>query len=616
MSFAFKNFQVALLPLIIIIFSYSNSLRNDFLLDDHIYFLQDGYHKFHETSAISLLTHGFDGSWRILGFLYDKLVFKLAGENPMGYYFFNIFLFYGLCLGVYFFSMSLLKNHFSAIIVACLYAAHPINNFLVNYKSAGYLNLYVLCMMLSTIFFLKYLDHKNKKLYILSLIFYAFSLFLHEVSFMLPIYLFLAVYFLRNNSWEKDWVWIIGFLPVLICYISLSLIEGRGESKLISVLFHPDFSWANYFATMISLIFWSVSKLIIPVNIIFQMDTEIVSGKVPWVIDTIFLLIFFILVYFILFKSRKGIIPFSLSLILLGYVPLWFAAFVQYPQFGTLACEPHWFYFSFLGFFILMTQGILTLKRVIGPRFGNIFIIFIVGTLIVCTRLGNKVWKDEATFCLYAIKLNPLNGGYWEGLWRGYLKQNKKNELIAVLQDRQRFLEEKANFLVYMFRGTIYGRIPEYNLALADFTNALKLKSDYRIYFDRGNVYNTIGQYNTAIDDYNETLKTNPGFAQGYNNRGFAHMMLGNLDLALKDFSKAIDIDPSSSLFYCNRAIIYNGQEKFDLAILDLNKAVSINPSNGFLYFNRSLSYRAKGETQEASNDIQMARSLGFVDGQ
>ena len=85
------------------------------------------------------------------------------------------------------------------------------------------------------------------------------------------------------------------------------------------------------------------------------------------------------------------------------------AGFVYTAATNNAIIEPHWFYFSSIGFFILAAYFFNFLNKKFNHRLG-ITICLILGIMIIQTRKSNAFWKDEATYCNYWLELNPLNG--------------------------------------------------------------------------------------------------------------------------------------------------------------------------------------------------------------
>ena len=77
------------------------------------------------------------------------------------------------------------------------------------------------------------------------------------------------------------------------------------------------------------------------------------------------------------------------------------------------------------------------------------------------------------------------------------------------------------------------------------------------IYNNRGNAYVAKGQYDLAIADYGEALKDDPQYARAFNNRGVAYQKKAEYDLAIQDFDAALKLNPNYANAIANRAETY-----------------------------------------------------------
>ena len=341
-----RRLTIPALILLLCIFSYSNTFHNDFLLDDYPSFIEKN--NLSSTPVSDLFSRAYKGQYRPLCLLLLKLEVSLFGLNRFGYHFINLALFYGICLLFLIILRKLTRNEELATLATCLYAVHPLHNVFLNYKAAGPISLYILFMQLSTICLIKHLDSKKGAFYWASLPFYFFSLLSHEVGFMLPIYIFLIVFF-YGSEFKKSAYLSLSYLTIFILYLSLRFkIMGIHTFFMMS-----DFTAHNYVANLLGLIGWYIGKLLLPINYIFVWDQKITYHYDLLKNITSLLILGFLVV--LCFRRKLNVLTFSLMLFISGFIPLISASFVYTPYTNTAAIEPHWFGFTSIGFFLLIS---------------------------------------------------------------------------------------------------------------------------------------------------------------------------------------------------------------------------------------------------------------------
>jgi tetratricopeptide (TPR) repeat protein len=95
-------------------------------------------------------------------------------------------------------------------------------------------------------------------------------------------------------------------------------------------------------------------------------------------------------------------------------------------------------------------------------------------------------------------------------------------------------------------RGLAHYQKSEYDLAIADFSEAIRLKpTDTVAYGNRAGAYLKKGNYDQAITDFSQAIRLDPRDWVSYSNRGYAHELQGKPDLAIEDYKAALAIDPS-----------------------------------------------------------------------
>jgi tetratricopeptide (TPR) repeat protein len=160
----------------------------------------------------------------------------------------------------------------------------------------------------------------------------------------------------------------------------------------------------------------------------------------------------------------------------------------------------------------------------------------------------------------------------------------------------------------YHSRGATYSKKGLYELATADFDEALKLDPHHTNSMgSRGYAYAQRGQYDRAIADFGEVLRLNPKSDRAYNERGRVYLRKNELEAAFNDFDAAVRINPKNVHAQNNRALTLARRGRFDEAIAGFTEALKVDPNYLLAYTNRARSYEEKGELELALADLKKA---------
>ena len=235
----------------------------------------------------------------------------------------------------------------------------------------------------------------------------------------------------------------------------------------------------------------------------------------------------------------------------------------------------------------------------------------------LCTSEGTPADK-QIDACNKIIALKVFSGEQLATVhfWRA-VGWNKKGDYAHVISDATEALRLKPNQALYNMRGSAYYDKGEYDIAIADFDDALKSgPPSGTIFHDRGNAFRAKGDYARAVADYDQAIKLSPKEAYSYQNRGAAKQALGDLDGALADINEAIRLNPTLPSPLINRTVIWRAKGEYDRAIADGSEAIRLakagtpanimTPPGSVLiaaYVHRALAYEAKRDYVHARAD-------------
>lgn len=408
--------------------AYGISLNDSFMLDDYlVLFNESGVSN---KSFLNLFTEYQHIVYRPVGHLPLWIFYQCFGAHAIFYHIVNLLLFIVVCILFCRITKLLTGNRSLAFLVAILYALHPANSMLVNYVTANILSVFIIAMQVSFLFVIYYLNTSQKRFLCFSYLFFLLSCFSHEMSIIFPAFVFCLVYFLRGFDFKKAMFFIIpyGILTGLFLYFRTIFFTLKGSASAISSMLQIV---DVYISSIMTLIYWYVGKMMIPRDIVFLWTAVIEEHYNPIEIYRSLALLAF-LVYLILFRWKKGIKPFALSVFIIGFVPVFGASYAHFP-FAEPMIEPHWFYFSSLGFFILLAVGLLWLKTKINITFWRVCVGTLMVVYFILLQQNNWYWRNQESYCRFWITTNGVNTTPYYGMGQVLLNRGDYKEAIGYL---------------------------------------------------------------------------------------------------------------------------------------------------------------------------------------
>jgi tetratricopeptide (TPR) repeat protein len=185
----------------------------------------------------------------------------------------------------------------------------------------------------------------------------------------------------------------------------------------------------------------------------------------------------------------------------------------------------------------------------------------------------------------HAVKEDPANADVWAQLCSAQNWISEDAKLAAESCTKAIGLNPHSSS-AWTFRGDIYLRTKEYDLAIADYDHAIKLTPKWMWPLDnRGEAYLRKNQFDRAIQDFNEVIRVSPDYAMGYLDRGIAQMRKNDMNAALADFETGIKIDPTCGSCFFGQGLVKRAKGDRAGADADITKAKTLvpNPAEAFV---------------------------------
>lgn len=491
-------FSDVLILFIIVCLSYARALQGGFMLDDFRVLLGEG-------GVIHMLFSDLfrdyqAGFYRPVGHVYMWLVSHWAGENPAAYHAANI-VYFGVIVAVLYKLVYVLSGRRDlARLTALLYAIHPINSMLVNYITASVITTYVLFAQLTVLaFYYALTSPRRMSWYGVSLVCFLAALLSHEVAIMVPAFLFCAGYFTGKAKARQ---------------LGLSLVPYGLVATLYSVYKHLAFpfnsfsdSFSNaasaagqtltFVATYIDLLAWYTQKLFVPHNILFLYHAEWVTSG-AWVRLGGFAFIVLMSLFLVFRRYKKGMPALGLILFWLGFLPAAVASFRSGRQ-GLPMIEPHWFYFSSMGFFLWVSWMLLEWKKRSPAQWRYGFPVLAIA-LIVLLNGNISHWRSQEAYCRYWLSLNPYNMTAYGGVAHALMDRGDFAGAAKVLREA---MDSLGSFSVYLAWDLAYCeyKTGQQDSAVAKFQKIVRAKPSTSLpYAYLADIYEDMGRWSEAAD--------------------------------------------------------------------------------------------------------------------
>ena len=580
------NQKLALLLGFISFIVYANTLKNGFVLDDSSVITKNTIVSQGISAIPEILStpyrHGFQISindlYRPLTLVIFAIQYQFFGTNPMPYHFFNVLLFAG-CVIMLFFSLDKLFERKKTAIVflaSLLFALNPIHTEIVaNIKSCDELLCFFFAF-LSLYVFIDYLGSGKTSQLLLGTSCFFLSLLSKETVITFLVIIPLIFCFYKNENRKRGIYITISAAVVAMIFLAIrfAVLTNYHANSIAAIdivdnaLSKPDLSYASRIATAILILGYYIKLLIVP----FPLISDYSYNTIPFVnfSDPVVLISLAFYIFLAAFGVRRfiknnadpyalWIFFFLITISLFSNIPFLIGAtmgerFVFFPSVSfciiiALLID------AWLGTTEKTTKAILKMPKVLGV----IIPVSVIYGIIVINR--NTDWLSNYTLYAADVKKAPESAklNYWLGLEleltifdeeKDHAKQKQiideaTMHLRKALAIRPEFTDAQITI------GHAYGRNAQYDSA--EYHDKMAIQLDPRRADPINNlasVYFHKGQYPLAIEYCKKTIEVNPNFVTSYANLAACYGTLGKFDSCIYYAYRAIQIDPTFPLSY------------------------------------------------------------------
>lgn len=447
-----SNYKILAIIALVVFVSYGNILRNELVWDDKEFMEWDVMKTFPASLGKIVsgqLLIGNITNYRPVKNIIYGFDYFLWHDSAFWYHVQGILVQFAASVLVYIFSLQITESRKISAGAALLFAVHPIHVEAISWATAavdsfGHL-FYLVALICYVVATKKTKSRKNLRF--LSLSFASLAFFTNELSFSLPVVLFLyEVVFRTKRNYKKILTiqrpfWLLLFIYFFIRFVVLNI-----QSNHIWLLNSPVSTVLITFRVLmkyVSLLIWpvhlSINHTIYEgVTTFYNFDNRIkflTSIKYPTLTDPlIFFSVLMLLLWLIImykWRHNKKWVFYSLFL-LITLLPV-----SQIMPTTTLFAE-RYLYLASIPFCILLSESVVWITSRLDTKWRQQILVGIVGLLVVMyglrTIIRNQVWTNSYTLWSLAYKDTPNSTIVLSNLGVYYAQKGEFDQALPYFQ--------------------------------------------------------------------------------------------------------------------------------------------------------------------------------------
>jgi protein O-mannosyl-transferase len=654
-----KSFlYLGIIILVLILFSYANTLNSPLNFDDHAVLQQielSGLNAYHTIPPIQ---------YRHLFFLSFSLNHSQNGLEPFAYHLTNItfhFLTSLVLLFIVFFTLkhgtSWKDKHARGIagLTAILFAINPLNTETVTYISGRASGMAGFFYLLSILFFilgsLKKFSGKTHLFYAFTLIAFTAALLSKETTLTLPAAIILYdLCFMKSTHWVsfKNRI-VFLYLPIVFTLLALLFFLPSLQQMIITWIGKFDL---NYALAQTQIIGYAFKLCFFPINLTFDYDFTsnwFANGSLKWLP-----VLLWIILAAIILKNLKKLSP------ILSFSIFWFIltisitnSFLPRPD---LLSERN-LYLPSIGPLLLISCAFyrfLFKQKPLPLKQGLTLILLIVAIQSSLTIKRNTTYRSNIDLWEDTLKKSPSDLKALHNLSHFYLeKKNNEKALITLVKLSRSNASAFYKSFAHSNLGSIHAQNKNFDLAEKEFNKAIqadpaiplgflnlgtyyasrglhqKAKPMLEMAQDRYDKYHwgysmpaslsfslarvnfELGLFSDAEKSLKQFLTEIPESPDGLLLQGKIYQQMGKIDFAIASYQKIKGNPEIEAKASNNLGLIYLSLDQPQKALLELERSLRINPKLPDTHYNLGrLIIDLKGNIDSAHSHLNTAFSL------
>lgn len=570
-GFIEKYYRWFLIGIIIITaLVYSNAFMNDFTsFDDQDYVVDNVYLRDLSFQGIgNIFTSYYAANYHPITTLMWAAEYNVFGSGPLCFHLINILFHLFNTVLVFYFVKVLLKKERTALIVALLFAVHPMHVESVSWISERKDVLYAFFYLLSLIFYLRYLKNTSSlKNLVFAFFMFVFSLLSKSAAVTLPVLFFIIDYYRQRSFSEKM---IFEKIPFLALSAALGIVAMLSQEVIINSAFTPQFLFSDRMFFASYAIGYYLLMSIFPFHFsALHYYPEKTGNMLPAEYYASVIIIIVLIILLIKAKKQRRLLFMGFGFFLVSV-----SVVLQLIPVGQAMVAERYTYIPYIGLFLIIAEMTLNAK----PVFKKILLsVLAFLTVYYCfsTYQRNTVWKNSLT--LFKDVYEKYPDAYYSSyaLGNAYKEEGNAEKAIKYYSVSIDINPDYSDS--YNNRGVLKNQIYDYSGAIDDLTKAIECGSPTSFtYFNRGMSYLNTSDFEKAVSDFDTSITMKDDLSDAYLFRGIAKCSKKSYDGAIEDFNTVISLDSASGMAYANRGTTEYYMNMKDSACADWNKAVNL----------------------------------------
>jgi len=550
-------------------------------------------------------------NWHPLTWMSHALDCEVFGLQPYGHHLISVVLHALNAMLLFLLIFYATKREGPSLMLALLFAVHPINVESVAWVAERK-------NVLSTLFFLLtlgaygwYARKPNLSRYLSVVIFFACGLMSKPMLVTLPFVLLLLDYWPlerieRNRAFSKL---LIEKLPLFALSAIISVITFKAQQAGHALHAAMQFPFAVRLEDAIVAYVRYVGKALWPSHLAAFYPHPGVSVSL-WTVAASSLVLAIITGLTVVFRSRKYL--------LMGW--LWFLGtlvpVIGLVQVGDQGMADRYAYVPLIGVFLMFTwaaadffQSQRTSQTVSAAlSFGMLL------ALLLTTNRQIGYWSSDTKLWAHTLAVTTRNAFAHRHVGMALMLSDDTDD--ALWHFREAVAISPADPMNYVDLGLCLQKSHQFDAAVEQYKRAISVTANAEelavAYTNLGSVYEQAGNYPVAVEQYKKAIDLTGDqeqLATDYTNLGSAYDQGGKYPEAYESYNHALQLNPKLFNAYFDRGLVLEREGKIEEAVTDYQHSIELRPTaRGYLELSRAL--QRLNRISEAQTSYEKAREL------